>query len=302
MIAKPTEAPLHILYAVHGYKPAYRVGGPILSVSAAAETLVRKGHQVTVFTTNSNLDEDLDVPVDLVVYSAAVPRSEPELMLAEERGIPMMTRGQLLAALTSDRRLVAVAGAHGKTTTSGLAAELLLHAGRSLPEAVMMMIPEAWQNQKGMPEDKRAFYEYHSMHMEPWDGPAGIVLTDGRYAACVMDRNGLRPARYVITKDRHITLASEIGVYAYDPADVVSKGRLRPGEMIAADTATGELLLPQDIDNLLKARQPYRQWLKENARPLTPRLVDGGADAEALSAPHNIEGWGICVSRSEEFG
>ena len=101
--------------------------------------------------------------------------------------------------------------------------ELLSRAGRDIEHVMMMMIPEPWSNHESMPDDKKAFYEYHSMHMEPWDGPAGIVLTDGRHAACVLDRNGLRPARYVVTDDRHITLASEIGVYDYDPADVERK-------------------------------------------------------------------------------
>jgi len=110
-----------------------------------------------------------------------------------------------------------------------------------------------------------AFLEYNSMHMEPWDGPAGVVLSDGRYASCVLDRNGLRPARYVISKDRHITLASEVGVYDYLPSDIIQKGRLKPGEMLAVDTQSGRLLLPQDVSDLLKHRQPYAKWLQKNA-------------------------------------
>ena len=117
-------------------------------------------------------------------------------------------------------------------------------------------------------EDLKSCYEYHSMHMEPWDGPAGVVITDGRYAACTLDRNGLRPARYVITKDRHITLASEVGVYNYQPEDVVEKGRLKPGQMLAVDTQTGELLMPEDINNMLKKAQPYREWLDNNLQRL----------------------------------
>jgi len=150
--------------------------------------------------------------------------------------------------------------------------EVLLAGGMDIFRAMQLLIPPAWQNIDTMDPDLRAFYEFHSMHMEPWDGPAGIVLTDGRYAACVMDRNGLRPARYVITRDRHITLASEIGVYDYAPGDVVTKGRLKPGEMIAADTATGALLLPGDIRDALRERQPYRAWLSEHARRLESDL------------------------------
>src|SRR5690606_7917891 len=110
-----------------------------------------------------------------------------------------------------------------------------------------------------------AFYEYNSMHIEPWDGPAGLVITDGRYAVCTLDRNGLRPSRWVITKDDIITVASEVGVYNYDPADVVAKGRLGPGQIMSIDTLNGTLHHTQDIDNQLKSTKPYKQWLKARA-------------------------------------
>ncbi|MBI3344972.1 MAG: glutamate synthase large subunit [Gammaproteobacteria bacterium] len=158
-------------------------------------------------------------------------------------------------------------------------ADALIAGGMDLLHAMRLLIPPAWENDKTMDPELRAFYEYHSMHMEPWDGPAGIVMTDGRYAACLMDRNGLRPARYVITKDRHITLASEIGVYAYPPDQVVAKGRLKPGQMIAADTETGTLLLPQDIDRLLQQRQPYRAWLDQYAQQLSAAQGDNSEAA-----------------------
>jgi len=135
-----------------------------------------------------------------------------------------------------------------------------------------MLIPPAWQNTWELDSDLRAFLEYNSMHMEPWDGPAGVVLSDGRYASCVLDRNGLRPARYVISKDRHITLSSEVGVYDYAPSDIVTKGRLKPGEMLAVDTQSGRLLLPQDVSDLLKHRQPYAKWLQKNVRQLRSGL------------------------------
>ncbi len=152
--------------------------------------------------------------------------------------------------------------------------EVLLMGGMDLFLATRMMIPPAWQNLDIIEPDLRAFYEYYSMHMEPWDGPAGIVMTDGRYAACSLDRNGLRPARYVVTKDRVITLASEIGVYDYAPENVEIKGRLKPGQMIAADTETGQLLLPGDIQTQLKSRAPYKKWLRQNKRVLESSLED----------------------------
>ena len=143
--------------------------------------------------------------------------------------------------------------------------EGLVMGGISLFRALRLMVPPAWQNVHTMDPDLRAFYEYNSMHMEPWDGPAGMVLTDGRYGVCALDRNGLRPARYVVTRDRHFTIASEIGVWPYKPEDVVQKGRVGPGQMIAVDLREGRLLLSEDIDNGLKKARPYRQWLKENA-------------------------------------
>ncbi|WP_290650071.1 glutamate synthase large subunit [Aquisalimonas sp.] len=152
--------------------------------------------------------------------------------------------------------------------------DALLAGGMDIFRTMRILIPPAWQNVDSMDTDLRAFYEYHSMHVEPWDGPAGIVLTEGRHAACVLDRNGLRPARYVITKDRHITLASEIGVYDYSPEDVEVKGRLKPGEMLAVDTETGELLLPKTIDDRLKQRKPYKRWLHQHLQRLESTLVD----------------------------
>ncbi len=166
--------------------------------------------------------------------------------------------------------LVSMSGSDSNSMDNML--EGLLAGGMDIFRAMRLLVPPAWQNMESMDPDLRAFYEYNSMHMEPWDGPAGIVLTDGRYAACALDRNGLRPARYVITKDRHITIASEIGVYNYAPEDVLTKGRLKPGEMIAADTATGELLLPEEIDQQLKSRHPYKRWLNDGIKRLESRL------------------------------
>ncbi|MCW8909778.1 MAG: glutamate synthase large subunit, partial [Gammaproteobacteria bacterium] len=190
----------------------------------------------------------------------------------------------LLPEMETLRPLVNMSGSDSSSMDNML--EALLAGGINVFRAMRLLVPPAWQNVEHMDPELRAFYEFNSMHMEPWDGPAGIVLTDGRHACCAMDRNGLRPARYVITKDRHITLASEIGVYDYNPEDVVAKGRLKPGEMIAADTESGKLLMPADIDDQLKAAQPYKQWLNDNCNrlvsalegePLTSEPVDQAA-------------------------
>ncbi len=152
--------------------------------------------------------------------------------------------------------------------------EVLLMGGMDLFKAAQTLVPPAWQNAEHIDPDLKAFYRFQAIHAEPWDGPAGLVLTDGRYASCALDRNGLRPARYVITKDRIITLASEVGVYDYNEADVVDKGRLKPGQMLAVDTHTGQLIQPNDIHERLKNEHPYKDWLRDNVVRLKSGLED----------------------------
>lgn len=195
------------------------------------------------------------------------------------------------------RPLVSMTGSDSNSMDNML--EAMLAGGMDLFRAMRLLVPPAWQNIDSMDPDLRAFYEYNSMHMEPWDGPAGIVMTDGRYAACALDRNGLRPARYVITRDRHITIASEIGVYEYAPEDVVTKGRLKPGQMLAVDTSNGELLLPGMIDQMLKSRHPYKQWLAENSRCLESSL-DGEQDDGVALDPALIDTYQKMFSVSNE--
>ncbi len=158
--------------------------------------------------------------------------------------------------------------------------EVMRAGGMDVLQAMRILLPPAWQTVDDIDPEVRAFYEFFDCQMEPWDGPAGIVLTDGRYAACCLDRNGLRPARYVITKDRHITIASEIGVYDYDEKDVVEKGRLGPGEMLAVDLVNGGLLDTDEIHDRLKSRAPYKKWLKQGVRYLDSELIDTHTAAE----------------------
>ncbi|CAH7363697.1 glutamate synthase subunit GltB [Vibrio chagasii] len=147
--------------------------------------------------------------------------------------------------------------------------DLFLAGGMDVFRAMRMLVPPAWQNHPDMDPDLRAFYDFNSKHMEPWDGPAGIVLSDGRYAACNLDRNGLRPARYVITKDNLITLASEVGIWNYAPDEVAEKGRVGPGELLVIDTRRGKLWQSNEIDNDLKSRHPYKEWMEKNVHKLT---------------------------------
>src|SRR4051812_3031856 len=139
--------------------------------------------------------------------------------------------------------------------------ELLHLAGRSLPHAVLMMIPEAWENHAEMDPARRAFYEFHAALMEPWDGPACITFTDGSLIGAVLDRNGLRPSRYWVTEDGLVVLASEVGVLDLDPATVVRKGRLQPGRMFLVDTDRGRIVDDAEIKSELAAEAPYDDWL-----------------------------------------
>ncbi|MCV9879719.1 glutamate synthase large subunit [Brenneria izbisi] len=148
--------------------------------------------------------------------------------------------------------------------------ELFLSGGMDIIRAMRLLVPPAWQNNPDMDPELRAFFDFNSMHMEPWDGPAGIVMSDGRYAACNLDRNGLRPARYVITKDKLITCASEVGIWDYQPDEVVEKGRVGPGELMVIDTRNGRILHSTETDDDLKSRHPYKEWMEKNVQRLVP--------------------------------
>ena len=141
--------------------------------------------------------------------------------------------------------------------------EILINGGVKLFRAIRMVMPPAWQNSYLLDPDVRSFHEYNSMHMEPWDGPAGIVMTDGKWAVCMLDRNGLRPARYQIDKDNMITIASETGVNVTENKKITKKGRVSPGGILAINTFTGEIFNEKQIDEDLKSKLPYREWLKE---------------------------------------
>ena len=174
------------------------------------------------------------------------------------------------SALTSDiipgemQRLYPICSAEASDSASfDEVLELLHMGGRSLPHAVLMMIPEAWENHETMDPARRAFYEFHSMLMEPWDGPACVTFTDGTLAGAVLDRNGLRPGRYSVTRDGLVVLASESGVLDLDPSQVVRSGRLQPGRMFLVDTEHGRIIEDDEIKAGLAAQQPYQEWLDE---------------------------------------
>jgi glutamate synthase (NADPH/NADH) large chain len=173
------------------------------------------------------------------------------------------------------------------------ALEFLLMSGRTLQESVMMMIPEAWQKHESMSEKKRAFYEYHSCLMEPWDGPASIVFTDGHYIGAVLDRNGLRPSRFYLTHDDRVIMASEVGVLHVDPANVKHKGRLQPGRMFLVDFQRGRLIPDDELKSEFSDRQPYAEWLR------TERIQLG--DLPAASSVRQFEPQTL-LDRMQAFG
>ncbi len=228
------------------------------------------------FSTNTLPQWRLAHPYRYLAHNGEINTVQGNRSWAVARG-PLL-RSPLLPDLTDIMPLVSLTGSDSQSLDNML--ELLLVGGLDPMHAMRVLIPPAWQSVDMIDADLKAFYEYHSTHMEPWDGPAGIVLTDGRYACCTLDRNGLRPARWVITKNRHITIASEAGVWDYLPEDVVKKGKLGPGEILALDLQTSELLDTKRVDDLLKSRHPYKAWLKKGVRYLQTDLIDPRLAAE----------------------
>nr|WP_262899770.1 glutamate synthase large subunit [Robertkochia marina] len=146
--------------------------------------------------------------------------------------------------------------------------ELLLHTGRSLPEAIMMLVPEAWEKHYSMSAEKKAFYEYHSCIMEPWDGPASIPFTDGKYIGAVLDRNGLRPSRYTVTKDGYVIMSSETGVVDIAPENIAMHGRLEPGKMFLVNMEEGRIVNDEEVKSEIVGKRPYKTWISEHLLPL----------------------------------
>lgn len=171
--------------------------------------------------------------------------------------------------------------------------ELLVRSGRSLTHAMMMLIPEAWQNNKLMAEDKKAFYNYHATMLEPWDGPAAMAFTNGTQIAATLDRNGLRPARYIVTEDDLVILASEAGVLEVEPSKVKYKGRLEPGKMFLVDLEEGRIVKDEEVKEKLYSAIDYKDWLKRNKLTLSQ-----------LEAPSYVPGANLdtLLERQQTFG
>ncbi len=228
------------------------------------ETAICLFHQR--FSTNTVPRWPLAQPFRHLAHNGEINTIEGNRQWAKARSYKFKT--PLIPDLQDAAPFVNVTGSDSSSLDNML--ELFLVGGMDIVRAMRLLVPPAWQNNPDMNEDLRAFFDFNSMHMEPWDGPAGIVMSDGRYAACNLDRNGLRPARYVITTDKLITCASEIGIWDYQPDEVVTKGRVGPGELLVIDTEDGRILQSSETDNDLQKRHPYKEWMAKNVKRLIP--------------------------------
>ena len=222
------------------------------------------------FSTNTTPQWSLAQPFRMLAHNGEINTIRGNRNWSQARSSIFKTTK--IPELNELRPLVSMKGSDSKSLDNML--EVLVTGGVNIFKAIKLLIPPAWKSIPESDSDLKAFYEYNAKHMESWDGPAGIVLTDGRYAACVTDRNGLRPARYIITDDRHITVASEIGVYEYDEKNVIEKGKLGPGQIIAVDTSDGKILYSSDIDEKLKNRCPYKEWMDTGAESMRRIIPD----------------------------
>ncbi len=213
------------------------------------------------FSTNTLGSWKLAHPYRFVVHNGEINTVKGNInwMLSREQSFQSNELG-------SDLEKIKPITVHGQSDTAALdnALELLLATGRSIEHSMMMLIPEAWGDHIEMSDAKRAFYDYHSSMMEPWDGPALVVGTDGKKVCAVLDRNGLRPCRYLVTKDDLLIMGSETGVIEVPPEDVLFKERIYPGRMFLLDTESGQIINDAQIKNSVSQQQPYEKWLEEN--------------------------------------
>ena len=236
------------------------------------------------FSTNTSPKWHLAQPFRLLAHNGEINAIRGNRNWVKARSSKFKT--PLIPKVQTFKQLVNESGSDSSSLDNMI--ELLLKGGVNLFRAVRMVIPPAWQNAQILDPDIRSFHEYNSMHMEPWDGPAGIVMSDGKWAVCLLDRNGLRPARFQIDSDDNITIASETGVNPVENDKIISKGRIGPGGIIAVNTFTGELLNQTEIDNDLKTKFPYREWLKKNTEYIESTL-------------DTFEGPGLKKMDAEEF-
>ncbi|MFU8831908.1 MAG: glutamate synthase large subunit, partial [Wenzhouxiangella sp.] len=246
--------------------------------SPALQTSAAIFHQR--FSTNTLPRWELAQPFRLLAHNGEINTIRGNRNWARARR--RLLASPILSALGDIDPPVAMHGSDSSSLDNML--ELLVTGGMPLPQAVRILIPPAWQTADNLDGDLRAFYEYFSFHQEAWDGPAGLVMCDGRFAVCALDRNGLRPARWTLTDERKLIVASETGVVDVDPVRVVARGRLGPGQLLVADLEAGELLHTAQIDQVLKTLHPWQDWLKDGVKYLDSELVDVHMAAEPFDA------------------
>ena len=213
------------------------------------------------FSTNTSPKWHLAQPFRLLAHNGEINAIRGNRNWAKARQSILST--PLLPKLKKFKYLVNEKGSDSSSLDNMI--EILVQGGINIFKTIRMVLPPAWQNGQILDAEVKAFHEYNSMHMEAWDGPAGIVMTDGSWAICVLDRNGLRPARYQIDEEGLITIASETGVNPTNEDLIINKGRVKPGGILAINTETGELHDEKSIDDILKLQNPYREWLRNNA-------------------------------------
>ncbi len=243
------------------------------------------------FSTNTLPTWDLAHPFRYIAHNGEINtlRGNRNWMRAREKQLKSDLFGDEISKLFP---IVNNSGSDSATLDNAL--EFLVLGGRSLPHAMMMLIPEAWSSDDLMDPDKRAFYEYHACLMEPWDGPAAVAFTDGRTIGAVLDRNGLRPARYLVTNDDLVVMASETGVYPVEPENVLLKGRLQPGKMFLVDTVEGRIISDTELKRKVCTQKPYRQWVADNKVDLSDLPSPGytvAADHETIVARQKMFGY-----------
>ena len=180
-----------------------------------------------------------------------------------------LIKSELISQEDLDKIFPIILSGKSDSASMDMVVELLLLTGRSLPEVMMMLVPEAWEKHKSMNDSKKAFYEFNSCIMEPWDGPASIPFTDGNYIGALLDRNGLRPSRYSVTKDGYVIMSSETGVVDIKPENIELHGRLEPGKMFLVDMNEGRIIQDDEVKKIITSKHPYRKWLNENILPLS---------------------------------
>ena len=230
------------------------------------------------FSTNTFPTWDLAQPFRYMCHNGEINtlRGNVSRMISREE----LINSKLISKDFIDKIFPIIIPGKSDSASMDMVLELLLMTGRSLPEIMMILVPEAWEKHKSMDDSKKAFYEFNSCLMEPWDGPASIPFTDGKYIGALLDRNGLRPSRYTVTKDGYVVMSSETGVIEIKPENIEKHGRLEPGKMFLVDMNAGRILEDEEIKKEIVSKHPYRKWVKDNVLPLSKIPYTGNRTPE----------------------